>query len=301
MRRTASAPGKIVLAGEYAVLWGAPAVCMAVDRRAVATVDRRTDGLCHVTTPGFDGDDPFRIVDAVTDGVRPPCDLELDTSAFMSDGRKTGIGSSAALTVALLAALENSVDVYTEAMAAHSRLQQGMGSGVDVAAAVHGGLFEYEMIGRTVRPLTWPEDLAFRVIWTGVSASTTTKLSQLAERESHPSRSALMQAASLIRDAWRAADASGVLAAYADYIAVLREFSVDHDLGIFDAGHDELTDAAMLDGLAYKPAGAGGGDIGTLFGRSEDDLDAFVERHAGLVRGVLPCSLEAQGVRLEQR
>ena len=85
MTRTASAPGKIVLAGEYAVLWGAPAVCMAVDRRAMATVDHRADGLCHVTTPGFDGDDPFGIVDAVTDGVRPPCDLELDTSAFMWD------------------------------------------------------------------------------------------------------------------------------------------------------------------------------------------------------------------------
>mgnify|MGYP001825556441 CR=1 FL=1 len=301
MTRIASAPGKIVLAGEYAVLWGAPAVCMAVDRRAVATVSDSVDGLCRVTTPGFEGDDPFRIVDAVTDGVRPACDLELDTSAFMSDGRKTGIGSSAALTVALLAALENSTDVYLEAMAAHSRLQRGMGSGVDVAAAVHGGLFEYEMNARTVRPLSWPEDLVFRIIWTGVSASTATKLSRLADREDHPSRAALVQAASRICDAWRAADASGILAEYAGYIAILREFSVDHDLGIFDAGHDELTDAAMRDGLVYKPAGAGGGDIGTLFGQSEAALDAFVERHAGLVRGVLPCRLEAQGVRLEQQ
>jgi phosphomevalonate kinase len=300
MTRTASAPGKIVLAGEYAVLWGAPAVCMAIDRRAVATVNHRDDGPCHVTTRGGGDDDPFRIVDAVTDGDRPPCDLELDTSAFMSDGRKTGIGSSAALTVALLAALENSVDVYAEAVAAHSRLQQGMGSGVDVAAAVHGGLFEYEMTRRTVLPLTWPEDLAFRVIWTGVPASTATQLSRLADRESHPSRSALMQAAPRVRDAWRAADAGGILDEYVGYIAVLRQFSVDHDLGIFDAGHDELTDAAMLDGLVYKPAGAGGGDIGTLFGRSEADLDAFLERHAGLVRGVLPCKLDTQGVRLEQ-
>jgi phosphomevalonate kinase len=301
MTRSASAPGKIVLAGEYAVLWGAPAVCMAVDRRAVATVSDRADGLCRIATPGFDGDDPFRIVDAVTDGVRPPCDLELDTSAFVSDGDKTGIGSSAALTVALLAALENSVDIYSAAMAAHKRLQQGMGSGVDIAAAVHGGLFEYEMTGPTVRPLTWPEDLAYRVIWTGVSASTAAKLSQLADRESHPSRAALLQAAPRIRDAWRAADASGILAEYASYIAVLRQFSVDHGLGIFDAGHEELTDAAMLDDLVYKPAGAGGGDIGTLFGRSEADLDAFVKRHAGLVRAVLPYKLEAQGVRLERR
>jgi phosphomevalonate kinase len=32
MRITASAPGKLVLSGEYAVLDGAPAICVAVDR-----------------------------------------------------------------------------------------------------------------------------------------------------------------------------------------------------------------------------------------------------------------------------
>ena len=48
MTEVASAPGKIVLAGEYAVLWGAPAICMAVDRRAVAKVGPLTDGECRV-------------------------------------------------------------------------------------------------------------------------------------------------------------------------------------------------------------------------------------------------------------
>ncbi len=37
-RITASAPGKLVLSGEYAVLDGAPAICMAVDRRARVTI-----------------------------------------------------------------------------------------------------------------------------------------------------------------------------------------------------------------------------------------------------------------------
>jgi len=299
--RTASAPGKLVLAGEYAVLWGAPAICMAVNRRARAAVGPSGDGACHVTTPGFGGDDRLRIIDAVTEGERPPCDIELDTSAFMNDGRKTGIGSSAALTVALLAALENSTDVYTKALAAHRRLQRGTGSGIDVAAAVHGGLFEYEMPTHAVDPFGWPAGLAFRVIWTGVPASTEARIAQLAQHASRPSRSALLLAAPRIRDAWRARDADAVLAEYVGYIGVLRQFSVDHDLGIFDAGHDELTDAAMVDGLVYKPAGAGGGDVGMLFGRSDAELEAFLERHADLVCDVLPCQLETQGVRLEPR
>jgi phosphomevalonate kinase len=299
--RIASAPGKLVLAGEYAVLWGAPAVCMAVDRRAQVTVGPLTDGECRVTTPGFNGADRFRIIDAVTRGIRPPRNIELDTSAFMSGDRKTGIGSSAALTVALLAALESKVDVFAEAVDAHRRLQRGAGSGIDVAAAVHGGLLEYEMPTRAVRRLAWPEGLAFRVIWTGVPASTESQLARLARSASRPSRSALLLAAPRIRDAWRSGDADGILSEYVSYIGVLRQFSVDHDLGIFDAGHDQLTDAAMVDGLVYKPAGAGGGDVGTLFGRCDADLDAFVECHADCIGGVLPCRLDAQGVRLETR
>jgi phosphomevalonate kinase len=297
----ASAPGKIVLAGEYAVLWDAPAVCMAIDRRATAALRESVDGECHVTSPGFAGADRYRVVDAVTGGRRPAFDIELDTRAFMEQGRKIGIGSSAALTVSLVAALGNSTDVYGEALAAHRRLQGGTGSGVDVAAAVHGGLFDYEMPTNAVHPLTWPEGLVYRVIWTGVSASTAEKLAILEHAPARPSRSALLLAALRMRDAWASGDADRILADYVDYVGVLREFSVDHDLGIFDAGHDELTDAAMVDGLVYKPAGAGGGDIGMVFGRGDAALDAFVDRHAALIRGVLPCALDPTGVRPEPR
>jgi phosphomevalonate kinase len=299
--RRASAPGKIVLAGEYAVLWGEPAVCMAIDRRATAALRESADGACHVTSPGFAGPDRYRLVDAVTDGQRPPLDIELDTRAFMEQGSKTGIGSSAALTVALLAAFGNTTDVYEQALAAHRRLQGGTGSGVDIAAAVHGGLFEYRMPGNTVRSLPWPEGLAWRVVWTGVASSTAEKLARLAAAPVRPSRSALMLAAPRIRDAWASGDADRVLEDYIAYIGVLRQFSVDHDLGIFDAGHDELTDAAMLDDLVYKPAGAGGGDIGVIFGRNDANIDAFVERQATLIRRVLPCTLDPTGVRLESR
>ena len=299
MRVTASAPGKIVLCGEYAVLWGAPAVCMAVNRRAVATVTQSSDGDCHLETPGFDGMEPYRILDALLHGDRPARSFRLDTTAFVENGRKTGIGSSAALVVALAAALAGSTDVLAKALAAHSDLQGGKGSGVDVAAAVHGGLIEYEREDARVRALGWPAGLACRVIWSGVPASTARKLDKISAAAVAPSRPALLTAAQRMCAAWRAGDADNVLAEFVPYIGVLRQFSIDHDLGIFDAGHDELTDAAMVDGLVYKPAGAGGGDIGILFGRSDDDLEAFVQGHAGLVHAVLDCALDPNGVRLE--
>jgi phosphomevalonate kinase len=301
MSVVASAPGKIVLAGEYAVLWDAPAISMAVNRRALVTVRPNDVGECRLATPGFDGDGGFRVVDAVANGPRPACDLELDTTAFMDHGRKTGIGSSAALTVALLAALRESTEIYGEAQSAHRRLQGGAGSGIDIASAVHGGLIDYTRADGGVRSLAWPEGLFFRVIWTGVPASTAERIEHLAHQARKASRSALLLAAPKMRDAWSAGDTDAILTEYVSYIGVLRQFSVDHDLGIFDAGHDELTDAAMADGLVYKPAGAGGGDVGILLGRDDAELDAFLQRRASLIHGLLPCALELSGVRLESR
>jgi len=297
----ASAPGKIVLSGEYAVLDGAPAICVAVDRRAVVTVDTSADDQCHVTTPGFSGGDPFRIIDAVTGGEHPPRNIEMDTRAFSVDGTKTGIGSSAALNVALTAALGETDDVFEEALLAHRRFQGGAGSGVDIAAATHGGLIEYTMPSRTVSSLSWPDGLQMRVLWTGVPASTETKLEKLGAQAMQPSRSALLLAAPRMADAWRSGDADRIMADYIPYIGVLQKFSVDHDLGIFDAGHDQLTDAAMQSDLVYKPAGAGGGDIGVLFGRDIAELDEFIDRHGELIHSVLQCAVDPDGVRMEQR
>ena len=299
MTIVASAPGKIVLSGEYAVLFGAPAVCVAITRRAVASVGETPDRRCHLTTPGFTGSNPFAVVDAVCRDSRPAFNIDLDTTRFADSGNKIGIGSSAALTVALLAALKDSTDVFEEALQAHAALQGGSGSGIDIAAAVHGGLIEYERASRNVRALDWPEGLAMRVVWTGTPASTEEKLEKLAGQTAGPSRSVLGRVATQMADAWQSCDADRILEEYVPYIGVLRQFSIDHDLGIFDAGHDELTDAAMADDLVYKPAGAGGGDIGVLFGRIEAGLDAFVARHANLVHGVVPCELDPAGVRLE--
>ncbi len=299
MTARASAPGKIVLSGEYAVLFGAPAVCMAVDRRAVASV-RDTGRDCEVHAAGFAGADRFRIVDAVCPQGRPEADIDLDTSAFSKDGTKFGIGSSAALTVALTAALADSANVLEPSLAAHTRLQGRAGSGVDVAAAVHGGLIRYTAAPPAARHLAWPEGLAFRVVWTGVTAGTGARLARLFGTAPQSSRKVLIDHGSAMADRWSEGDAGKILGAYPPYIEALRRFGVDHDLGIFDAGHDALTEAAMADGLIYKPAGAGGGDIGVLFGLADDALDAFIERHAKLVHRIVPCALDPDGVRLER-
>ena len=316
-RVVASAPGKVVLSGEYAVLGEAPAICMAVDRRARAEINPFDGDWHRVRAPGhsdiegrflirsgrvewLQGGDEFDLVAAVVEVIEPSTStslfIDLDTREFRdsASGDKLGLGSSAALTVALSAALKRTLDVLSDSMTAHRYLQQGAGSGVDIAAAVQGGLIEYRRRDNVITPLSWPAGLHYRLLWSGKSSSTQEKLSRYAAVENRQSRELLERAAVNMAKAWRSG--SHVLSAFPAYIDTLRQFSVDHDLGIFDAGHDQLVAEAQAAGLVYKPCGAGGGDIGILLGSSDVELDEFVADG----RQLLECALAPVGVKLEQ-
>ena len=318
---SASAPGKVVLSGEYAVLDGAPAVCMAVDRRASAKVTGIDSDWHRVSASGYSsvegqfvadgatiewlqGADEYAVVDAVwrilQRAGKDRLSIELDTRSFVDQesGKKIGLGSSAALTVALVAALSKSSDVLGGAIHAHKIFQSGAGSGVDVATSVSGGLIEYRMSETTISRLRWPAGLAYRLVWTGVPASTRLKLDRLAAIGHRSSRNALASAAESMATAWQSA--STVMQLYPTYIEALRQFSVDHDLGIFDAGHDRLVTEAAAMGLVYKPCGAGGGDVGILLGASDEQLDEFVVGRVASRCHVLECGLATDGVLLEQ-
>ena len=302
IRVTASAPGKLVLCGEYAVLDGAPAIGMAIDRRARASLQPNDAEYHTVTAPGFStacgkfrcagGDfewleagDEFALVEHVwmAANAEPPesLALSLDTRAFAdaASGRKIGIGSSAALAVALTGALHEvagkAADIAAVATAAHRKLQGGAGSGIDVCCSHRGGVIEFIMRKDSCMPMGWPEDLAYAVLWSGVPASTDAKLAQFRARSPRPSRAALVTAAERVARTWAAGSAVAILDEMRAYTEALRSFSSDHDMGIFDAGHAELVDAATGDAV-YKPCGAGGGDVGIVLARSEDAIASFI-------------------------
>jgi len=317
----ASAPGKVLLSGEYAVLDGAAAICMAVNRRARATLVEIDGDMNRVTAAAYtdevgqfqsidgsvhwqSGRRQFEVVDAVWRAIEGRKDVaqvvDLDTSQFIDaeTSRKTGIGSSAAITVALCAALKGSIDIKSLAQRAHRALQGGVGSGVDVACSIHGGLIHYRMDDADSVGLDWPIGLHFRVIWTGVTSSTQEKLAKLEAGVSKSSRIRLARAAEKIALAWRVGQAARIVDEYHDYTEYLRAFNVDHKLGIFDAGHEELCRTASVAGLAYKPCGAGGGDVGILLGTDAAALDAFT----GMLPtacSVLDCETSPMGVRIE--
>ncbi|MGH8162745.1 MAG: mevalonate kinase family protein, partial [Rhodanobacteraceae bacterium] len=174
----ASAPGKLVLTGEYAVLEGAPALVIAIDRRARVTLEDGIDDDYRIDAPdlgiidahcrvdaegrahwfGLDESDAARLAlaaavieAAAVDGRPAPFRARLDTQSFfcgIEGGRaKLGFGSSAALTVALAGAIrahDHRAALPMDALIeTHRRAQCGRGSGLDIAASLTGGAMIY--------------------------------------------------------------------------------------------------------------------------------------------------------------
>jgi phosphomevalonate kinase len=154
-------PGNILLLGEYAVLEeGGLGLAMAVETRvrleaspaSSLSVEGRWPGRSISWTPSRRG--TSAIVEAAVDTVSEwlGCPLRarvfVDSSAlFTPDGRKTGLGSSAAVSVALVCGLLHAAgdtgprvpDVPGLALKAHRLAQGGRGSGYDVFSSFHGG------------------------------------------------------------------------------------------------------------------------------------------------------------------
>jgi len=300
----ASAPGKVIIAGEYAVLDGAPAICMAVDRRAHVSITS-SDKDCHsVLAPGFsesaghfrskqgridwiEGAAAFPLLDAVWQeldpGIAESMVIVLDSNEFMDAGSSTkiGIGSSAALTVALTAALAlaagDEPSIQRSAAAAHRRFQGGAGSGVDIACSLAGGIVEYHMGDEPDRALQWPDELHYALLWSGVAADTADKLDQLSNVDACATRAELVTASASVANTWSGGRPQAIIDELRAYTAVLRRFDIDHELGIFDAGHAALADEAESSGLVYKPCGAGGGDLGIVVANNATEVAAFID------------------------
>jgi len=181
----ASAPGKLMLAGEYAVLDGAPAVMAAVSRRVVAQL-----GAPREASP-FLAAAAAQVLAARGDGpaARAAHTIEVDSSALREGADKLGLGSSAAATVAAIAcalAHEDAAldldEVHRLAAAAHGDVQErrgARGSGADIAASTYGGFLAFT--SGAARTLPAPDGLAILPFWTGAPADTVTLVAAITE------------------------------------------------------------------------------------------------------------------------
>jgi len=266
----AKAPGKVVLSGAYVVLDGAPAVVAAVDRYAIAYASRRAANLTTELRAAFPaGDAPY-----------------VDSNALRYEGRKMGLGSSAAAIVAALTCSlhesssvppsETISDIVLERAFQAHRTAQGGGSGIDIVASTLGGVqvCSLEERGRLPRHQATmiPSTLVCEVWLCPNSASTPALLSQVQVfSQQHPAtyQRIVAPAVNGAREF-----VSGLLEN--DAARVVRGAKEQRD-SMAELGHatgapillsymDELHQLANKQHGVFAQAGSGGGDVSLYFG-----------------------------------
>jgi phosphomevalonate kinase len=158
-------PGNLLLAGEYAVLEeGGLGLACAVEPRVHVTwqpsdhlvIETQFEDQQKTWSPQITEDHPLlnSLWDSLTQQFGSQVDqlkytLTVDSTALArNDKRKSGLGSSAAATVAATAALWYLIthttpdlnDLFQTALIAHRQTQGGQGSGYDLACSTFGGM-----------------------------------------------------------------------------------------------------------------------------------------------------------------
>ncbi|MEL7022406.1 MAG: hypothetical protein AAGL69_01595 [Pseudomonadota bacterium] len=301
-QRSIVVPGKLMLSGEYAVLDGAPAVMACVDRevRVTGVFGDADEGRLRILAdtesdwrwrwcenkPEWVEADPPRLIDVLMRAFPSPelVSLSVDSQALFDRQRKLGLGSSAAVAVAVGAMLAGDLQPTTIARiaAAHREFQGGVGSGADTHAVAQGGVVRFEP-GEQFRPMVWPTGLHIQPVVAPRSVSTPGRIGRFRQWQQSNDRSAAMvqlltRLALEIAENWMKARTSGIIDGMRSYLDTMREVSAAADLGYLQGGHAQLLPLADACGVVYKPCGAGGGDVGFAMANDPEALRRFGEQ-----------------------
>jgi len=327
----ASAPGKIVILGEFAVLADAPAISMAVDRRASVSIEEHGEDRHLLQTFGYlQGQWEFR---ANKTGkiewlnVKPDQSIVflfecfwyqaniktnnyfkfiLDTSMFydIKNKIKYGVGSSSALIVAMAAAFVRIFkipkEINTLAHEVHFEFQESVGSGVDIQTAIDGGIIKFHRNKNHIsRYKEFPNNLLFKIFWCGAPVSTQNQIKRF-NKLSQRSFIDLCNFSKKISLNWGKNNNKVFFESFDSYIDLLKRFSDDYDLNLFANKHHDLVEIAkMQKDIVYKPCGAGG-DIGICIGSSKKKMNNFNELAKRKGFRFLDMSLERSGLLIKE-
>lgn len=323
MKVIASAPGKLMLYGEHAVVYGLPCIVTAVDQRVRVSVEPNGEGEIHVCSPNVGLDEYHKKIERLgkDDLPKSMAFVEMLVKRFyekngISEGIRIstesdfstqfGFGSSAAVVSALVLALSEYFQVKMSKqelfeMAYQAVLDvQGVGSGFDVAASVYGGTLYYVTPGNVnVIESIYEGELPLVVGYTGIKADTPTIIRQVAElmRNEKWVESVFGDIAELVNQA-----KNNFTKTNFDHLGKLmnRNQELLSTLNVSSRELDRLIAAAIDNGaFGAKLSGAGGGDCMIAFATEDriDDVGKAIEKAGGVWMKV---KTGAEGVRIEE-
>ncbi|MCF6262032.1 MAG: hypothetical protein L3J24_00340 [Xanthomonadales bacterium] len=326
----ASAPGKMVLIGEYAVTKGLPALSMAVNQRVSVCRSNAPNQQHTVCSSMLDGQlfsfdkgplnyhwkqlPPTAIQELVEQLPWPQTrsdlkgiSLDLDSKQLFLHDRgehqKIGIGSSAALMLAACRVLEESGEHSDRTGKSHYQLQSQTGSGIDLATSIHGGLICFQKL-QNVKPLSLPANFYWQAVWTGQSAKTQDFLQAFNQwLETNPAQWKIQQnsAASLIAEAIRAVgrnDGIALSACIRAYGEWMRDLGNWIQQPIYTSTFEKIRKISLATDCAWKPSGAGGGDIGIICATSRHNLTEISRTISDAGYKILDLEVDMDGLKV---
>lgn len=189
----ASAPGSLMLFGEYAVLHGQTAIACAIDKRVTVSIEPRDDKKILITSDLGNFETvinkinviaPFEFVLTVLKihKLKQGCNIRIE-SEF---SHQMGLGSSAAVTVATLSALNawhkkriSDKQLIKQAIKIIHHVQK-RGSGTDVVASVLGGIIAYDISPLKIKKFALAPKLS--VLYVGYKTPTSVALKQMKKK-----------------------------------------------------------------------------------------------------------------------
>jgi len=298
----ASAPAKVILFGEHFVVYGEPAIVLAIDKRAYVKVETRNDkriyarsanlniagyfeeGVFHPEKGGENARYKLEPVKTVVDkvfelaGRNAGLNIEIRSTVPVA----AGLGSSAAVAAATALAVAKTLDIELAKEEVFrityeaERVVHGTPSGVDPAIATFGGALLFQM-DTGVKPLEAEMDIPLVIGDTQIQRSTRDLVAKVRRlREKFP---AVIEP---IMRSGRKIVLHAIEAIKQQDLETLGEL-VDINHGLLCAvgvSHEALerliSEARKAGALGAKLTGAGGG--GCMIALTEHDkLDAVAE------------------------
>ena len=317
MKTEVSSPGKIFLSGEYLAMDGSIATLLSSKQRAKIAIEESDLSFNVLYSLPANKSFPFHVNDSfqiqwiennpeelglfIQDAIilmqiKPSkTKFTIDTTDFYFNSRKIGIGSSSAISSALIRGINEHFDfAYTKemmidsALKLHSIKQNNLGSGLDVIASfIDSGLIECVKDNngqKEWQKIEWPSDLLIKGVITSEHSNTTKMIEKYLKGQINNKeffwtlKSIADECLEHLSLSWKAKNCESILGLMQQYNILMQQLDEMYHLGIYTNEHRILANLANESEIFYKPSGAGGGDLGFLLTKNIEKLKIFNEK-----------------------